>query len=286
MNAPLTAPLADQSAATSWHARLRLGFERRETTTRLVRREHVGPLRFQKALYPEGDAICHGIVLHPPAGIAGGDILEVNVDVGTDAHALLTTPGAGKWYRSAGAEGVLQQRLTVADGGILEWLPQENIVYREARARMQTEVDLAAGATFIAADMTAFGRHGEDQQFNAGSFAQSMRIRRDGRTIWREQGRVSGAGRLMQADSALAGQPVTGTLIAVGSGLDEALVARCREIPVTHGSGGITLLPDLFIARYLGQRCEAGRDWFCALWHELRPALTGEPARIPRIWKT
>lgn len=286
MNAPLTAQLTAETTATPWHARLALTFERRDAATRLVRREHEGPLRLQKALYPEGEAICHGIILHPPAGIAGGDILDVNVEVGAGAHALLTTPGAGKWYRSAGAEGVLRQRLTVADGGVLEWLPQENIVFRQANARMQTEVDLAAGATFIAADMTAFGRHGEQQQFHDGSFAQSMRIRRDGRTLWREQGCVRGGERVMQAPSALAGQPVTGTLIAIGAGLDETLVERCREIPVTHGDAGITLLPDLFIARYLGQRCEAGRAWFSALWCELRPALTGHPARIPRIWKT
>jgi len=287
MNAPAPALLhTDLANATPWQARLHLGFETCGARTALVRRIHEGPLRLQKALYPEGERICHGIVLHPPAGIAGGDELDVSIAVGANAHALITTPGAGKWYRSQGAEGILHQHLSVETGGILEWLPQENIVFRQARARLHTEVELAADARFIAADMTAFGRHGEAHQFHDGSFAQSLRIRRDGRTIWREQGRIDGGGRLMQAPSALAGQPVTGTLIAVGAGLDEALVARCREIPVTHGNGGITLLPDLFIARYLGQRCEAGRNWFCALWHELRPALTGEPARIPRIWKT
>ncbi|WP_227815019.1 urease accessory protein UreD [Nitrogeniibacter aestuarii] len=287
MNARAPALLrTDLAAASSWQARLRLGFEARGERTALVERIHEGPLRLQKALYPEGERICHGIVLHPPAGIAGGDVLDVSVSVHDKAHALITTPGAGKWYRSLGAEGVLRQHLSVAAGGVLEWLPQENIVFRQANARLVTEIDLAPDACLFAMEMTAFGRHGEDHQFHDGRFAQSMRIRRDGRTLWREQGRVDGGHRLMHAASGLDGQRVTGTFIAAGPGLNDALVERCREISITHGDGGITLLPDLFIARYLGDRCEAGRDWFAALWGVLRPALTGQEARIPRIWKT
>lgn len=287
MNAPLPLPTeSTRVSAPAWQARLHLGFARRGAKTVLVRREHLGPLRLQKALYPEGEAICHGIVLHPPAGIAGGDQLHIAVDIGPGAHALLTTPGAGKWYRSAGAEGVLTQQLTVAGGGVLEWLPQENIVFDRALARMATHIALAPGATLIASDLTALGRHGGGERFDAGHLAQTLRIERDGRPLWHEQTRLHGSDPLLHAACGLAGRPVFGSLIAVGDGLDDALLAACRAQPVTHGDGAITRLPELLVARYVGERSEAGRAWFGRLWQLLRPALTGHPAQTPRIWNT
>jgi hypothetical protein len=111
-----------------------LASSRRDDSTILARREHRGPLRVQKALYPEGPGVCHAIVLHPPAGIAGGDQLEIRVEADAGAHALLTTPGAGKWYRSSGAQSSQRIHIKVGAGATAEWLPQESILFSGALA--------------------------------------------------------------------------------------------------------------------------------------------------------
>ena len=108
----------------AWQAELNLGFASSGKRTVLRENRHRGPLRVQKALYPEGDAVCQTILLHPPSGIAGGDQLEVSATVGVGAHAQITTPGAGKWYRSGGADAVQGFAFDVQAAATLEWLPQ------------------------------------------------------------------------------------------------------------------------------------------------------------------
>lgn len=252
----------------------------------LVRRSHLGPLRVQKALYPEGEGVCHAIVLHPPAGIAGGDALRIGVELDVGAHALLTTPGAGKWYRSAGASASLAQRVAVAEGAVCEWLPQESIVYDGALGTLETVVELSGDAAFIGAEMLCFGRTGSGERFTHGSLTLATRIRRDGRPLWLERGCVEGGSPLLGSPVGLAGEPVVGTLLVASPRCDAALRDACREVVPAAGQGAVTLLPGLLVARWLGPACEPGRAWFTALLGVVRPAVAGRPMRVPRIWNT
>src|SRR4029450_4697861 len=138
--------LSGEAATPGWHAKLSLDFRERDGRTVLAKREHTGPLIVQKTLHPEGAGVCQAIVVHPPGGIAGGDTLDVAVDVGAHAHAQLTTPGASKWYRSAAAFRRQTFEARVAANAILEWLPQEAIVLEGAHGLLTRTVALAAGA--------------------------------------------------------------------------------------------------------------------------------------------
>src|SRR5688572_29619963 len=121
--------LAETVDVRCWRAELELRYERRGARSVLASRRHDGPLVVQKPLYPEGDAVCHTLVVHPPAGIAGGDELSLDVRAEDAAHALLTTPGAAKWYRSAGPWAHQQVKLSAGKGACIEWLPQEAILF-------------------------------------------------------------------------------------------------------------------------------------------------------------
>ena len=134
--------LLAEPMVSSWKARLALGFSLwRIGRPYCAGRSHDGPLVVQKPLYPEGPRVCHAIVVHPPGGIAGGDELTLGREGQDGASALLTTPGATKWYRSAGAWA--KQSLAFGVRGLLEWLPQETIVFDGALAQASCEVDLA-----------------------------------------------------------------------------------------------------------------------------------------------
>lgn len=272
----------------AWQACLNLGFERRGGGTVLACREHRGPLRIQKALFPEGPELCHAIVLHPPAGIAGGDLLHIDVEVGAGAQALLTTPGAGKWYRSAAAEAEQTVILKVGAGGTAEWLPQESIVFDGAKARMRTAVALAEGARYIGVETLCLGRRASGETFGRGSLRLATDITLAGKPLWRERGRLEGGAALLDSPIGLAGFTVCSTLLAAGAEIDADTLIACRAAALTEAGAqaGATALPQLFVGRYLGHSAEAARAWFLALWRILRPGLIGRPADAPRIWAT
>jgi len=284
----LREPAFDSAPTTGWQARLDLRFARRDEATILAERLHRGPLRVQKALHPEGPGVCHAIVLHPPAGIAGGDELEIAVDVGAAAHALLTTPGAGKWYRSAAPRASQTLDFEVGANARLEWLPQESIVFDGALADMRSRIRLAAGARYLGWEVLCLGRRASNECFANGDLKLGTRIEQEGKLLWLEQGRLSGGSLLLDSPVGLAGFSVCGTLLAAGEAIPPALLGACRSVASHESSArqGLTALPQLLVARYLGHSSEAARAWFAALWQVLRPALLGREAQPPRIWST
>lgn len=273
-----------EPVVSSWKASLKLEFRFENQKSTLSRKVHDGPLVVQKPLYPEGREVCHAIVVHPPGGIAGGDELSLQVKTGSGASTLLTTPGAAKWYRSAGPWA--KQNVAFDVRGALEWLPQETIVFDGALAETAYDVDLGAEAGFIGWDIVCLGRTGSGERFARGSFRSSIRIRREGRLLWLERGRIDGSGRLLDSPAGLAGSPVFGTLFASFMQFDKKIVDKLREQKPTLGAGAVTLLPGILLARYLGGSSEAARRYFVALWRILRPALLGREATEPRIWQT
>jgi len=267
-----------EPVAASWKAELSLGFERTGGRTVLAHKRHDGPLVVQKALYPEGDEVCHAIIVHPPAGIAGGDELALNVASKEAACALLTTPGAGKWYRSAGPWAA--QRLSFEVDGALEWLPQETIVFDGARADLSTEVRLAGDARYVGWEILCLGRTGSGERFSRGTIRLSTRISRDTKPIWLERGRIEGGGKLMQSQAGLGGHTVCGTFVAAGPEIGK------MRAPAAIDTLAVTRLPGLLVARYLGDSSEEAKQSFAALWAALRPGLLGREVHEPRIWRT
>lgn len=266
-----------------WSAELELGYARTGDTTRPVLRRHLGPLRVQKHLYPEGPVVCQHIIIHPPGGIAGGDRLDISATVGTDAWAQLTSPGAAKWYRASGP-AFQELQLHVKAGATLEWLPQETIVYSAAQAELSTSIMLEGDARLFYWDIIALGRPASDERFEAGHFQAQLDISRDGELLWHERQRVIGGDGLLDSAIGLDGQPVFATLIVSGE-IEDELLARCRDIP-NQVRGDLTQLPGLLIGRCLAGEALHARAWLIDLWRLLRPALLGREALPPRIWST
>ena len=240
----------------------------------------------QKPLYPEGDEVCQCIVVHPPGGIAGGDQLRLTVDVGRDARAQLTTPGAAKWYRADGRPSAQHLEFSVAEGAVLEWLPQASILFDGIDARSDVRVRLACDSVYIAFDIVCLGRTASNERFTHGSLRQSLDLSRGAALVFCERAAIDGGDRMLQSGAILKGAPVFGTLVAAGATIPDDLLAACRAVVCTEGDGAVTRLPDALVARYRGESASAARTYFANLWRLLRPLLAGRDAVLPRIFST
>lgn len=286
MNAPIESSLLP-SHQHGWQASLALRVESRDGRSVLAQNLHHGPLRVQKALYPEGDAVCQILMLHPPAGIAGGDQLRIDIAVAGGAHTQITTPGAGKWYRSSGPLATQTIQLDVAAGGVLEWLPQEAIVFDQARAASCTTLSLAEGAKAIGWDMVCLGRQASGERFTAGSFRQQIRLQRpDGSALWRENMQLAGNDEAIHSAVGLNGCSVFGSLWLAGVAPDAAVLAALRSLPLAGGQAGVTALPGLTLIRAQATASEALRQYFESAWALARRHVLQREALTPRIWRT
>ena len=283
----------DTATATTWHAKLRLTVQRDAGQRCLVHATHEGPLRVLKTLYPEGAAIAHQVLVHPPGGIVGGDRLEIKLDLQPLAHAVLTTPGATRFYRSAGAAGVQHVQASLGGGARLEWLPLESIAHSGCIAENHASFHLAAGAEMIGWDLLALGLPAASEPFASGRFAQHLEVP----GVWLERGVIDGTDTtLLQSPLGLAGRSTLLTLwFACGQPIAsprvDALLAAAREHMPVHDSGdvvaGVTALQQrVIVLRALAHRVEPAM----ALAQAVRAAWRGvawqlEPT-APRVWRT
>ncbi|KQV51422.1 MULTISPECIES: urease accessory protein UreD [unclassified Duganella] len=267
----------------SWRASLALRYARAGAATRLVQRTHSGPLRVQKAFYPEGETVCHNIVLHPPAGIAGGDALCIDVTADAAAHALLTTPGAAKWYRANGKPASQRVSIRLEQDARLEWLPQETIFFDATDAHLLQQVELAPGARYLGCDILCFGRSASGERFARGTVRQQLQVRQAGRLLWWDQGVLHGGSSAMQSPHVLGGATVCATLLAAGRCADAALIAQLRALDPALG---VTALKSVSVVRYLGHDAECARKLMAQAWQALRPHWMARPATELRIWNT
>ena len=271
---------------TGWNASLNLQFARRLERTILVRRQHYGPMVIQKTLYPAGDDSTHGVILHPPGGVAGGDNLKMDVDLSENAQVLLTTPGATKWYKSAGRRASQQLTFQLADEAQMEWLPQENIIFDGADVSLKTDISLALNAKLATWEIVCLGRRASGEKWQQGQFRQTLSVNRQQKLIWSESTVMDADSKVLHAKAGLKGYSVFGSFIVAAGSVPDAVIKKCREITVDAAAFGVTALPEIFAARYIGNCPQQARQYFEQLWCCLRPWYAAAEVVRPRIWAT
>lgn len=284
-----------------WLAQLALTFSYSKHGTQLARTKRTGPLSIQKAFYPEGRDCAHIYLLHPPAGIVSGDTLQVDIHQPNQAHVLVTTPGANRFYRARSDQtiGLPEQKqitnIVLNAQAICEHFPLETIVYEGAEGINHVIVKLDAESVYLGWDITCLGLPTSGQPFRLGKFTQLNQIFCDGKLIYHDRIAIQPENQVHGHVAGLNNKDVFATFLAYAS---PAAVEQSTKLQVIddmravvtaenfHHEVSITYINELIIIRYLGQHAEQCKKIFILLWQVLRPVYVQKAGTLPRIWYT
>jgi urease accessory protein len=279
----------------AWHAQLSLNYRSSNGKT-LLEHSHSGPLRVLQSLYPEGGSICHNILVHPPGGVAAGDDLDIKAKLGAGTHALITTPGATRFYKSLGEAALARTQFDLAENARLEWFPQENIAYSGCIAENRLQLRLATSATMMGWDITALGLPAAGQAFERGIFTQHVELMGEpsSHSLWLERGQMAAEDLgLLRSPLGLNGHSCLGALFfiagcAINTQAKELFLSKSREISAASSLAatcGITSPhSQVIVLRVLADQTEPVLE-LCkqvrSAWREIAWGLQGKQ---PRIW--
>jgi urease accessory protein len=290
-------------AASPWHGKLGLRFRWQSGQTQQIITEIQAPLKIQCPFYPEGSAHCHSTILHTAGGLVGGDRLSLNLHLEPQAQVLLTTVAASKVYGNSEfriPNSTQQIYLKLTAQAHLEWLPQETIVFQGARYHQILRVDLEPGATWLGWEMTRLGRTARGEQFLAGDWRSDTQVWQQGKPLWIDCQWIPGNAEIWHSVHGLHGQPIVATLAFLGRSVEPSLVDQVRGLwhscqsqpfqnglerfPETVAEAGVTRLPLGLLCRYRGSSMPLLKQWFIAVWNQIRLTYQERPAHLPRVW--
>lgn len=165
---------------------IRAAFSARGRATAIARLYESGGYRLK---FPKG-AACEAVIVNTGGGMAGGDHVTLDLDVGDHANVTVTTQSAEKLYRAEDEISNIGLHLRVGPGGCLSWLPQEMIMFSGARLSRSLTLDVDAHASVLLYDSLVFGRIAMGERVNGGLFRDRWRIRRHNKLIFAEDTRL------------------------------------------------------------------------------------------------
>lgn len=302
-----------ESRLSSWKARLHLCADHTDGRSTVRKNYAEGPLQIQKILYPEGQAVAHAFVLHPPSGIAQEDHLEIQITANSGSHSVFSTPGATRWYKSSpGALSPSRQLVTLVLSGrsVVEWLPYENLYFDQTWACNQLIARLETGCRLIGWDIHQFGRTSCKEHWADGRSQNAVKFFLGNRLLWAEYAHWESSDLCRSSDRHQLGEfSISGALWAFGPKLDEKdyeelaaslpansdCIAGVSQLaaPAMHtkdnlGDDHVTQDPTeaLIIMRLLSNDPEIARSVCERTRAYLRPLIIKKVASDLRIWAT
>jgi urease accessory protein len=231
------------------------------------------------------ELVKEAVIINSSGGIAGGDRLEIEVVALNSAAIAVTTQAAEKIYRALDRPARIATKLKACSTAKLAWLPQETIVFNQARIRRQTEIDLCSGAELIALEWLVLGRAARGEEVVTGHISDSWRVKMDGHLIWADSFRVSDeVFAQLHRNALLSNWKAVGTLIYFGPSLD-ARLRILREIAASLDCRcAATIVGAIIIVRVAAAASADLRRGLRSLLEQFSRELGAGPFGVPKMW--
>ena len=217
-------------------------------------------------------------IINTAGGMTGGDRFDLDFSVGVDAALTVTTAAAEKIYRSLGPNTTTHVKIDVGPGGSLAWLPQETILFDQARFDRDIDIDLACNARLLLVEACIFGRSAMGETVIAGRFFDRWRLRVDGSLRFADSVRLDGPiAQRLSGRAIAAGGAAVASIVKFPAG-NEDVASVCEMQQEFVGEVGASAWNGLAVAR-----CVASSG--AALRQDLTRVLTAlGGAPLPRLW--
>lgn len=267
------------------HGRAELGFEANGEQTKLKHLYQASPLRVLFPTLPKTE-LNTAVLVTTSGGLVGGDQLEINLTAEANSKALVMGQAAEKVYRSVGPDTFFNTDIKIHDGAYLEWLPQETIVFDQARLRRTTRVDIAETGQFTGAEMLVFGRTAMGENVCSGLVRDVWDIRKNGKRLWADALHLDGDIKSkLDHPAGFDGARAVATFIHVSSDAENHL-DFAREL-LDHESDvrtGATISNSVLVVRWLAKDTLQLRNSFGKFWAAFRAHTQNLPGKMPRLW--
>ena len=274
-----TAPLARSEG------RIELRYRQREEGPALAHlyQRGCGRVRFptvDHAEYPEA------VLINTAGGLTGGDHMSYQVTLEAGAGLTVSGQAAEKIYRSTGSTAVIEAEIHVARGAVLEWLPQETILFEKSRLRRMNSVYLEPGSRLIALEATLFGRTAHGETLRSASVRDGWKIWRDGRLLWFDNFVLEGdIHAKLQRRAVLDGATGMATILIADDQAERYLDVARKLAGECGVRTAVTCRDELLIMRVVAKSGYELRKCLARILNGMRSELAGHPVALPKVWE-
>ena len=289
-------PAQMRAAAPGKVGELRLGFSVRGGRSVLHDLYRVAPLLVQRALYWDEAMpdlpICS--IISVGGGILQGDRYKIDICVGEEACAHVTTQSANRIHQMDANYASQHQTLTLEAGAYLEYLPDFTIPYRDSRFINQTDIVIAEDATLLYGEMVLAGRkhHHESERFGLDLLSVAVGVRRPGgRKLFAEKILIEKGDASVDLPAVMRGYDAFANILCL---TPPSIAARIKERFGTHfpaeaprAISGVSRLPNDagLMLRAVGMETYDVRREVRRFWQIVREEARGRTLPQDFLWR-